>query len=141
MYAFYSSLNLYMVSLIIVLFTPELNLIIIVSEFGNPGIIDKNGQIFPFLLATDCLVKKKTFVPDLSRRASVKVDGPKTVAFEAGNTATSPGEGIGNGAVVTVKPKSRSGSIIGAISPIMGTGKNSIKKQMIPSTALFSKVI
>lgn len=58
---------------------------------------------------------------DLSRRASVR-DGAKTVAFEAGNPATSPGEGMGNGAVVSVKPKSRSGSIIGAISPIMGTG-------------------
>lgn len=46
----------------------------------------------------------------------------KVVAFD-NNQATSPGEGLGNGTVVTVKPKSRSGSIIGAISPIMGTGK------------------
>ncbi|XP_039755318.1 adenylate cyclase type 2 isoform X2 [Pararge aegeria] len=51
---------------------------------------------------------------DLSRRASVKV-----VAFE-NNNASSTGEALGNGTVVT-KPKSRSGSIIGAISPIMGT--------------------
>ncbi|CAG9793649.1 unnamed protein product [Diatraea saccharalis] len=58
---------------------------------------------------------------DLSRRASVKVDGPKTVAFDPNNAASNPAEGIGNGAVVTAKPKSRSGSIIGAISPIMGT--------------------
>ncbi|XP_068618261.1 adenylate cyclase type 2 [Battus philenor] len=57
---------------------------------------------------------------DLSRRASVRVDGAKTVAFENNNTAN-PGEGLGNGAVVSTKPKSRSGSIIGAISPIMGT--------------------
>lgn len=57
------------------------------------------------------------FFPDLSRRTSVKV-----VAFD-NNQATSPGEGLGNGTVVTAKPKSRSGSIIGAISPIMGTGK------------------
>lgn len=45
----------------------------------------------------------------------------KVVAFDS-NQATSPGEGLGNGTVVSVKPKSRSGSIIGAISPIMGTG-------------------
>lgn len=57
-------------------------------------------------------------IPDLSRRASVKV-----VAFD-NNQATSPGDGLGNGSVVTAhKPKSRSGSIIGAISPIMGTGE------------------
>ncbi|XP_050351953.1 adenylate cyclase type 2-like isoform X1 [Nymphalis io] len=56
---------------------------------------------------------------DISRRSSVKIDGPKTVAFD-NNNATSPGETLGNGAVVA-KPKSRSGSIIGAISPIMGT--------------------
>ncbi|KAI5644133.1 adenylate and guanylate cyclase catalytic domain-containing protein [Phthorimaea operculella] len=56
---------------------------------------------------------------DLSRRASVRTD-PKSVAFEG---ATSPGEGLTNGAVGErpIKPKSRSGSIIGAISPIMGT--------------------
>lgn len=42
------------------------------------------------------------------------------MAFENNNSATSPGEGLTNGAIV--KPKSRSGSIIGAISPIMGTG-------------------
>lgn len=52
----------------------------------------------------------------------MKVDGPKTVAFE-GNQVPSPGDGLGNGTVACVKPKSRSGSIIGAISPIMGTGK------------------
>lgn len=61
------------------------------------------------------------FFTDLSRRASVKVDCAKTVAFDS--QATSPGEGLGNGVVpVSNKPKSRSGSIIGAISPIMGTG-------------------
>ncbi|XP_045517213.1 adenylate cyclase type 2 isoform X2 [Pieris brassicae] len=60
--------------------------------------------------------------PDLSRRASVKVDGHKSVAFENNNTANT-GETLGNGAVV--KPKSRSGSIIGAISPIMGTERKS----------------
>ncbi|KAJ2944167.1 hypothetical protein O0L34_g18138 [Tuta absoluta] len=56
---------------------------------------------------------------DLSRRASVRTD-PKSVAFEG---ATSPGDGLTNGAVGErpIKPKSRSGSIIGAISPIMGT--------------------
>lgn len=53
----------------------------------------------------------------MSRRASVKV-----VAFE-NNNAASAGEALSNGTVVT-KPKSRSGSIIGAISPIMGTGEN-----------------
>lgn len=60
-------------------------------------------------------------------------DGGKTVAFEPGNPATSPGEGLGNGAVVSAKPKSRSGSIIGAISPIMGTGKMmySISKKIL----------
>nr|XP_037869614.1 adenylate cyclase type 2 isoform X4 [Bombyx mori] len=61
-------------------------------------------------------------VGDLSRRASVRVDGPKSVAFESGHVATSSGEGLSNGSAVAIKPKSRSGSIIGAISPIMGTG-------------------
>ncbi|XP_026733565.1 adenylate cyclase type 2-like isoform X2 [Trichoplusia ni] len=56
---------------------------------------------------------------DLSRRASVKV-----VAFDS-TQATSPGDGLGNGTVITTKPKSRSGSIIGAISPIMGTENSS----------------
>ncbi|XP_041987378.1 adenylate cyclase type 2 isoform X2 [Aricia agestis] len=56
--------------------------------------------------------------PDMNRRSSVKVE-PKSVAFDS---ATSPGETLGNG---TVKPKSRSGSIIGAISPIIGTERKS----------------
>lgn len=47
------------------------------------------------------------------------MDGPKAVAFDNNNAANT--DGVGNGTVVT-KPKSRSGSIIGAISPIMGTG-------------------
>ncbi|XP_053606386.1 adenylate cyclase type 2-like isoform X2 [Plodia interpunctella] len=68
---------------------------------------------------------------DLSRRASVKVEG-KTVAFESG-PATSPGEGLSNGCVVAVKPKSRSGSIIGAISPIMGTEDRSISGESTPT--------
>lgn len=61
------------------------------------------------------------FFADLSRRASVKVDGHKSVAFE-NNNGTGPGDAMGNSSVIS-KPKSRSGSIIGAISPIMGTGK------------------
>ncbi|CAH0694353.1 unnamed protein product [Spodoptera exigua] len=77
---------------------------------------------------------------DLSRRASVKV-----VAFD-NNQATSPGEGLGNGTVVTShKPKSRSGSIIGAISPIMGTESSSEhSEQPTPTdtlTPLFLRMI
>lgn len=62
-------------------------------------------------------------ISDLGRRASVKVE-TKTVVFEGTpSVSPGPGEGLTNGAVVSVpKPKSRSGSIIGAISPIMGTG-------------------
>lgn len=66
-------------------------------------------------------------ISDLSRRASVRVEGPKTVAFEG---ATSPGDGLSNGNIHTVKPKSRSGSIIGAISPILGTGKHKKMKKV-----------
>ncbi|RVE46178.1 hypothetical protein evm_009182 [Chilo suppressalis] len=73
---------------------------------------------------------------DLSRRASVKIDGPKTVAFDPNNTATSPGDGINNGAVVTAKPKSRSGSIIGAISPIMGTATPGVPTRSRPSSKM-----
>ncbi|XP_038223430.1 adenylate cyclase type 2-like, partial [Zerene cesonia] len=65
--------------------------------------------------------------PDLNRRASVKV-----VAFE-NNNATS--DTIGNGAVVT-KPKSRSGSIIGAISPIMGTATPGVPSRSRPSSKM-----
>ncbi|XP_050549217.1 adenylate cyclase type 2 isoform X2 [Spodoptera frugiperda] len=77
---------------------------------------------------------------DLSRRASVKV-----VAFD-NNQATSPGDGLGNGSVVTAhKPKSRSGSIIGAISPIMGTESSSEhSEQPTPTdtlTPLFLRMI
>ncbi|KAF9811254.1 hypothetical protein SFRURICE_002623 [Spodoptera frugiperda] len=77
---------------------------------------------------------------DLSRRASVKV-----VAFDS-NQATSPGDGLGNGSVVTAhKPKSRSGSIIGAISPIMGTESSSEhSEQPTPTdtlTPLFLRMI
>ncbi|KAF9405759.1 hypothetical protein HW555_013633, partial [Spodoptera exigua] len=68
---------------------------------------------------------------DLSRRASVKV-----VAFD-NNQATSPGEGLGNGTVVTShKPKSRSGSIIGAISPIMGTATPGVPTRSRPSSKM-----
>ncbi|KAJ8716339.1 hypothetical protein PYW08_013624 [Mythimna loreyi] len=67
---------------------------------------------------------------DLSRRASVKV-----VAFD-NNQATSPGEGLGNGTVATVKPKSRSGSIIGAISPIMGTATPGVPTRSRPSSKM-----
>ncbi|XP_037294746.1 adenylate cyclase type 2 isoform X2 [Manduca sexta] len=77
----------------------------------------------------------RTTPGDLSRRASVKVDGPKTVAFEGGNLATSPGEGLTNGAVVT-KPKSRSGSIAGAISPIMGTATPGVPTRSRPSSKM-----
>ncbi|CAH2091501.1 unnamed protein product [Euphydryas editha] len=71
---------------------------------------------------------------DLGRRASVKVDGPKTVAFD-NNNATNPGEALGNGAVVS-KPKSRSGSIIGAISPIMGTATPGVPTRSRPSSKM-----
>ncbi|CAH1638902.1 unnamed protein product [Spodoptera littoralis] len=68
---------------------------------------------------------------DLSRRASVKV-----VAFDS-NQATSPGDGLGNGTVVTApKPKSRSGSIIGAISPIMGTATPGVPTRSRPSSKM-----
>ncbi|XP_050549218.1 adenylate cyclase type 2 isoform X3 [Spodoptera frugiperda] len=68
---------------------------------------------------------------DLSRRASVKV-----VAFD-NNQATSPGDGLGNGSVVTAhKPKSRSGSIIGAISPIMGTATPGVPTRSRPSSKM-----
>ncbi|XP_052741648.1 adenylate cyclase type 2-like isoform X3 [Bicyclus anynana] len=66
---------------------------------------------------------------DLSRRASVKV-----VAFE-NNNATSPAEALGNGTVVS-KPKSRSGSIIGAISPIMGTATPGVPSRSRPSSKM-----
>ncbi|XP_060802536.1 adenylate cyclase type 2 isoform X2 [Amyelois transitella] len=69
---------------------------------------------------------------DLSRRASVKVE-TKSVAFDS-TTATSPGEGLGNGSVV--KPKSRSGSIIGAISPIMGTATPGVPSRSRPSSKM-----
>ncbi|XP_075978653.1 adenylate cyclase type 2 Ac76E [Anticarsia gemmatalis] len=71
---------------------------------------------------------------DLSRRASVR-DGPKQVAFDS-TQATSPGEGLGNGTVVTAKPKSRSGSIIGAISPIMGTATPGVPTRSRPSSKM-----
>nr|XP_034831481.1 adenylate cyclase type 2-like [Maniola hyperantus] len=64
---------------------------------------------------------------DLSRRASVRV-----VAFE-NNNATSSGDTLGNGTAVT-KPKSRSGSIIGAISPIMGTESDSESPPVLRDT-------
>ncbi|XP_063827989.1 adenylate cyclase type 2-like [Ostrinia nubilalis] len=87
---------------------------------------------FPKVLRTESM---RTTPGELSRRASVKVDGGKTVAFE-GNPATSPGEGMGNGTVVTVKPKSRSGSIIGAISPIMGTATPGVPSRSRPSSKM-----
>ncbi|XP_032520259.2 adenylate cyclase type 2 isoform X2 [Danaus plexippus] len=68
---------------------------------------------------------------DLSRRASVRVDGPKAVAFDNNNAANT--DGVGNGTVVT-KPKSRSGSIIGAISPIMGTESETESVPVLPET-------
>lgn len=68
---------------------------------------------------------------DLSRRASVKVDGPKTVAFD--NNASSA-ETVGNGGIT--KPKSRSGSIIGAISPIMGTATPGVPTRSRPSSKM-----
>ncbi|XP_073947635.1 adenylate cyclase type 2 Ac76E isoform X2 [Choristoneura fumiferana] len=72
---------------------------------------------------------------DLSRRASVKVDCAKIVAFDS--QATSPGEGLGNGVVpVNNKPKSRSGSIIGAISPIMGTAIPGVPSRSRPSSKM-----
>ncbi|KAJ0178523.1 hypothetical protein K1T71_006346 [Dendrolimus kikuchii] len=86
----------------------------------------------PKVLRTESM---RTTSGDLSRRASMKVDGPKTVAFE-GNQATSPGEGLGNGTVTSVKPKSRSGSIIGAISPIMGTATPGIPTRSRPSSKM-----
>ncbi|XP_072947649.1 adenylate cyclase type 2 isoform X2 [Epargyreus clarus] len=76
----------------------------------------------------------KSLITDLNRRASVKVEGPKTVAFD-GNTLTNSAEGVGNGVVVSVKPKSRSGSIIGAISPIMGT-ESDLETPPTPSEAV-----
>ncbi|KAL0822825.1 hypothetical protein ABMA28_004823 [Loxostege sticticalis] len=81
----------------------------------------------PKVLRTESM---RTTPGDLSRRASVKV-----VAFE-GNPATSPGEGMGNGTVVSVKPKSRSGSIIGAISPIMGTATPGVPSRSRPSSKM-----
>ncbi|XP_026325028.1 adenylate cyclase type 2-like [Hyposmocoma kahamanoa] len=75
---------------------------------------------------------------DLSRRASVKVEA-KTVAFEGGTPAVSPGPGesLTNGAVVSIpKPKSRSGSIIGAISPIMGTATPGVPTRSRPSSKM-----
>ncbi|XP_050680922.1 adenylate cyclase type 2 isoform X2 [Leptidea sinapis] len=78
---------------------------------------------------------------NLCRRASsVKGDVLKAVAFENNNFTNS--DAMGNGGVVT-KPKSRSGSIIGAISPIIGTETNSsastpIREQTAP---LFSRML
>ncbi|XP_063623161.1 adenylate cyclase type 2 isoform X1 [Cydia splendana] len=77
-------------------------------------------DVVPKVLRTESMRTTVGAPGDLSRRASVKVEGAKTVAFES--QATSPGEVLGNGVVpASTKPKSRSGSIIGAISPIMGT--------------------
>ncbi|CAH2039985.1 unnamed protein product, partial [Iphiclides podalirius] len=71
---------------------------------------------------------------DLSRRASVRVEGLKTVAFENNNSANA-GDGLTNGTVST-KPKSRSGSIIGAISPIMGTATPGVPSRSRPSSKM-----
>ncbi|CAB3259559.1 unnamed protein product [Arctia plantaginis] len=76
----------------------------------------------------------RTTTGDLSRRASMR-DGPKQVAFDS-TQATSPGEGLGNGTVIPVKPKSRSGSIIGAISPIMGTATPGVPTRSRPSSKM-----
>lgn len=74
---------------------------------------------------------------DISRRPSVKIDSGKTVAFENNNIATSPGDGlINSGVIITAKPKSRSGSIIGAISPIMGTAIPGIPSRSRPSSKM-----
>ncbi|CAH0729470.1 unnamed protein product, partial [Brenthis ino] len=72
--------------------------------------------------------------PDLNRRASVKVDGLKTVAFEHNSSASNSGDTVVNGAVT--KPKSRSGSIIGAISPIMGTATPGVPTRSRPSSKM-----
>ncbi|CAG4939561.1 unnamed protein product [Parnassius apollo] len=72
---------------------------------------------------------------DVSRRASIKVEGPKIVAFENSNSAN-PGEGHNNGVVVSTKPKSRSGSIIGAISPSMGTATPGVPTRSRPSSKM-----
>ncbi|XP_013134546.1 PREDICTED: adenylate cyclase type 2-like isoform X1 [Papilio polytes] len=69
---------------------------------------------------------------EISRRASVKVEGPRTVAFENNTT----GEGLGNGVTISTKPKSRSGSIIGAISPIMGTATPGVPSRSRPSSKM-----
>ncbi|XP_052750076.1 adenylate cyclase type 2-like isoform X1 [Galleria mellonella] len=89
-------------------------------------------DLMPKVLRTESM---RTTPGDLSRRASVKVES-KTVAFENNNPATSPGEGLGNGMVVTTKPKSRSGSIIGAISPIMGTATPGVPSRSRPSSKM-----
>ncbi|VVD00302.1 unnamed protein product, partial [Leptidea sinapis] len=71
---------------------------------------------------------------NLCRRASsVKGDVLKAVAFENNNFTNS--DAMGNGGVVT-KPKSRSGSIIGAISPIIGTATPGIPNRSRPSSKM-----
>ncbi|KAG7296307.1 hypothetical protein JYU34_021437 [Plutella xylostella] len=74
----------------------------------------------------------RTNAGDLSRRASVR-DGGKTVAFEVGGEPAFNTNGITTSGG---KPKSRSGSIIGAISPIMGVATPGVPSRSRPSSKM-----